>query len=270
MRVVVTGASGFIGANLIKTLSQDTQFEVIAVSRQKISTSSKINNYLVDDYQNSPDGDVLIHLAENPNIFKRIISDDDKLVTSLLRGRYDFSIYISSQLMYGDKSEFPHSPSEKVIPYNNYTTNKYNKESQFLSFGGLVVRLANVYGYDMDSSTVISEILSQIPGKGPINIKNESAIRDFIWIEDVGLGLASLLKKPTPGIFNLGTGIGTSIKNIALMCLKNSGDFSRHIVSDKGNSSTIVLDIEKTIKKFNWKPAVTISDGLSRLVRNKL
>ena len=63
MKVIVTGASGFLGDRVVKKLLI-RGIDVCAVARRPLKYS---NSVVVDNYLDTPKGDILIHLAENPD-----------------------------------------------------------------------------------------------------------------------------------------------------------------------------------------------------------
>ena len=110
-KVIVTGATGFIGTALCKRLEQDKEYSIIKITRAK-----NIQGYLrVNSYQDSPAGDILIHLAEDSDrarvnkvgdIYRQ---NTGKVIEELLRKKYNKIIYGSSSIVYGDKGTEPYS-----------------------------------------------------------------------------------------------------------------------------------------------------------------
>ena len=133
MKIIITGASGFIGGHLISKLSVIANTEIVPLTRRKIP-----NLIRVSDYRDAPEGDVLIHLAEDnnlENVVSRALSYEHNALSTLrtlLNKKYRRIIYASSSTLYGDKSVVPHGTGDKIFVKNPYTRIKSLSESAVL------------------------------------------------------------------------------------------------------------------------------------------
>ena len=274
MKIVITGASGFLGKHILNALTKKKNIEIIPVTRKNIP-----GWYQVNKYSDSPLGDILIHLAENNNrnevqtLGKSYEAQALNTLDKLLNKGYRKVVYVSSSMLYGDKISYKRNPNDACVINDIYTETKRFSELAVLNFQeNIVVRLGNVYGHGMSKNNVISAVLSQIPGKGALKIINSEPIRDFIWAEDAAEGISSLVFNNSnsikKSIFNIGTGIGTSILSLAELALDIAGESERPVInmSENNGSSSIILDISDTTLNFGWHPKVPLRDGLSRLL----
>ena len=268
--VVVTGASGFLGRAVVRALANRSGVRVQAVSRRPMA-----NTVQVDSYAATPGGDVLIFLAEEADRTKVAAlgavyeSSVIQTIKDLLGRSYARVIYASSTVLYGDASSRPHTPHDDVYVTDAYTRLKRTAELAVLeSSAGIVARLSNVYGPGMSPRNVISTILSQIPASGPLVVTDTAPVRDFLWVDDAAEAFAELATATTAhGIFNLATGVGTSIGETARLALEIAGDSDREIVATGcGRESAIIADAERMTRQYGWKARVGLRDGLAFLL----
>ena len=276
--IVIAGASGFIGSNILKQKDLFPYNLFIPVTRRDIPGFIKVENYA-----ESPNGDVLLYLAdENSNdlsIEKSRISLDQNLETlsKLIARGYSKIIYVSSSALYGDQNPNLNTITSPIVFETPYTYLKYHSELQVLQNpNGVVVRLSNVYGPGMSRNNVISTILSQIPGAGDLQIKSIRPVRDFIWVVDVVNALIKLanmdINSFTTRVFNISTGIGTSIGELAKTALRIAEESSRNIKESLHlqNNSYAVMDYSETKKVLDWTPQVNVESGLEMLFALKV
>lgn len=279
MKIVVTGASGFIGRHLIEHLSGIINTEIVPLTRREIPNIVRLSNYA-----DAPDGDVLIHLAEDnnlENVAKKGLSYEHEALSTLgmlLTKKYKRVIYPSSSTLYGDKSVTPHGVGDDIFVKNSYTRIKSLSESVVLENpNGIVVRLANVYGPLMSTNNVMSQILKQIPQQGNLEVRDVTPVRDFVWVQDVAegismLALMDLAEIGKPEIYNLGSGVGTSIGDLALLTLELAGQPERGVVSKNQArvASNIVLDYSETTNACGWTPQMSLRQGIASLLTSSL
>lgn len=268
MRVVVTGASGFLGSSIAKKL-YDSGVSCVFVSRKDM-----LGHLKVAQYADTPPGDVLIHLAEINNRARvnELSAEYEREVSRTLHAlsekSYKKVVYASSSVLYGGRGCTPRVESDPVSAIDSYTRVKLASEESVLSCRGVVARLANIYGPGMAAENVLSHILGQLDKDAPISLQDTSPVRDFIWVEDAAEAIIRMATQQAHGVFNVGTGIGTSIGELARMLLEEAKQPQRQIVSTQSvaDASRIVLNINKAKRDLHWQPSVFLSEGLRRLV----
>jgi nucleoside-diphosphate-sugar epimerase len=269
MRVVITGASGFIGRAALAHL-HDAGIQAIGVHRQPAAAAGDVT---VKNYAQSPGGDVLIHLAEIGDRSKvaqlgtRFVTEVQQRFRALLDGRYKHVIYVSSSLVYAP-SDTPLRVGDRVDTTEFYAAGKLACETMAIDAGGIVMRLSNLYGLGHTGESVINVILSQMPGQGPIVIRDAEPVRDFLSVTDAAAALAMAIKLRGSEILNIGTGVGTSIGGLARILLELNGTPERAVISTQrpGSPAKFVLDIAETTLKTGWAPKVELRQGLAGLL----
>ena len=273
------GGSGFIGTqfqSMIERQSNYNNSQIHMIPHRGSSEEIKIALEKLDALSNSNTTTSLLYLAENNEISKADKLSSDYIENNVKRLKFIISntrsklIYASSVAIYGDLSEIPHSPSEKLNINNTYSKSKFECEKLVLQAGGVVARLSNIYGPGMSKKNIISDILKQIKVEeiDSINIIDGSPIRDMIHISDVTSCLLSMTKIQKKGIYNIATGTSISMKDLAIMILKVANFEEYKLVELKHNKTTscISLDISNTKKTFAWSPSISLQDGLKELV----
>jgi len=268
-KVVITGASGFIGRALCERLEQMTDYLVIPVTR----SHDREGFYTVNSYDETPLGDILVHLGEDPdrarvnNIGVTYQQETGEVVEKLIKQGYKKMIYCSSSVVYGDRGIEPYRENGETYPVDVYSKAKIENENRVLNSGGVVVRLSNVIGTGMAANNVLSDILNQLPNSSPLFVRNGKPIRDFVWLENAVQALVLLIRESVSGVFNVGTGVATSIHDLADMALKITGQGDRSINSMILDSdySYNVINIEKMKRTLNWVPAVTLEHSIKNM-----
>jgi UDP-glucose 4-epimerase len=96
-------------------------------------------------------------------------------------------------------------------------------------------------------------------------------VRDYIHVSDVARGLADIALGETRGVFNLGTGTGTSVADLLGKLIRLRGQSGRTVISQvlaDSKPSTLILDSSKMRTSFGWRPIVALSDGLGKLLKD--
>ena len=278
-KIGLYGGSGFVGTQFQSMIEKQSNFnnsQINMIPHRGSSEEIKIALEKLDALSNSNTTTSILYLAENNEITEADKLSSDYIDNNVKRLKFILSntksklIYASSVAIYGDLSEIPHSPSDKLNIINTYSKSKFDCGKLVLQAGGVVARLSNIYGPGMSKKNIISDILKQIKvkGIGSINIIDGSPVRDMIHISDVTSCLLSMTKIQKKGIYNVATGTSISMKDLALMILKVANFEEYKLVELKHNKTTsrISLDISNTKKTFAWSPSISLQDGLKELV----
>lgn len=269
MKVVITGVSGFIGSSIYKKLIE-LNINVVGVSRKKID-----GYFFSEDYLSLPEGDVLIHLGESSdrgwvNSQDESFFENSKTLLNYIDSRtFDKVIYASSSAIYSDKKDCLKRECDLLNIHDTYSRIKLLAENTLNHSNNIVLRLSNVYGEGMSKNNVISDIISQLNKKESIKLNSLNPIRDFIYIDDVVRGFIAAINSQDGGLYNLGSGVGTSIKSLAKKILEIDNQKGREVISTRTSnfvSSNIRLDITHICNIMAWSPEVSLDIGLKKLL----
>ena len=305
-KVLVIGGAGFIGSHVVDELLETDVGEVIvydnffrgrrdnlreALKDERVSIFPHGGDILHSDIlSKAMEGvDGVVHLAalwllqchEYPrSAFDVNVRGTYNVIEAAIANGVERVVYSSSASVYGDAV---HLPMDEEHPYNNFTfygATKISGEHMFKSLGaryGLSwagLRYMNVYGPRQDYKgayiAVMMKILDRLDqGLPPVVYGDGSQQYDFIHVRDVArANVAALRSEATGENYNVGRGIGTSIREITEMLLKLSG--SELEVEYEPAGQTFVTNRIGTIEAaerdlgFRWK--IDLEEGLRSLI----
>lgn len=134
-----------------------------------------------------------------------------------------------------------------------------------------ILRLANVYGERQSpdgTQGAVAVFLGRVLAGRPIEIFGEGdLVRDYVHADDVGRALLSALEAVEPErIFNVGTGVGTSLVELAAAIGRVTG---RAVEIERRPARPVdvpanVLDASRLRRATGWKPEVDLEAGIRR------
>lgn len=305
-RILVIGGAGLVGSHLVDQLLQTDVKEVVIFDNFCRGRMDNLKEALKDPRCRifEDGGDILhldilnramqgidgvFHLAavwllqchEYPETaFDVNVRGTFNVITAAIKNKVERVVYSSSASVYGDAIE---TPITEDHPYNNFTfygATKIAGEHFFKSLGqryGLNwvgLRYMNVYGPRQDYQgayiAVMHKILDRIEkGERPLVYGDGSQCYDFIYVEDIAkANLLAMQADATGKNYNVGRGIGTSIKELTEMLLQLS-DSSLQIQYEPAGLTFVTnrIGCPKAAKedlKFEW--TVELKEGLQRLI----
>jgi len=284
MRIFVTGGAGFIGIHLCKKLA--TQHTVTVYDNFSNSNKEHFpaienvtiivgdildNSKLLDSMKNH---DIVIHLAaktdvidsvHNPdNTFQTNVQGTQNVIDSCKSNNVSKIIVTSSSAVYKNSNN---SVDESSItkPLSPYGQSKLDMEKITIQskINYAILRLFNVYG-NGQTTGVITNFEKNILENAPLTIfGNGTAIRDFIHIDDVINGMI-LSMESISGIYNIASGTGTSISDLAKLLIQLSEKNSEIIYKSARTGEIIysVANITKSQKELGFYPKISLNAGL--------
>ena len=298
MKYVVTGGAGFIGSNIVRLLlEQNHEVKVIDnLHSGKIENLADIKNEI--EFENVDirnfekmklslkNVDGVFHeaaLTSVPESFKKSQEYYDvnvlgtKNIFKIANKENIRVIFASSSSVYGDIKKTPIKENFNKNPNNPYGQTKLDSEylaKEYIKNKSKIIglRYFNVYGIGQNSSYagVITKFLENIKNKKLMIINGDgNQKRDFIHVKDIAkANLAAMESNVKKSFFNVGTGIATSINDLAKMMVELSNNENKisHGPELEGDIEISQANTEFTKKLINWNYKIDLNEGLLDLI----
>ena len=277
MKVIVTGANGFIGRHLVSSLKRT--HSVSALIRNKIYDHDKEVNWLSTDYSSDSllrllrGNDALIHLAAErsyggiTSICIENVSRDYRVFEAAKKAGVTHIIFASTRGVYGNQPA-PWTEATPPAPCSVYALSKLQSEATADYFSReeisiTTLRFAQVFGSGEFGSSVISTFLRNAFLGHPLVVSVKGIKREYIYVDDISSAIAKVLDSPVNGIFNLGSGEALHIEEIASNILYAFGrhempEFTKEI---RETYEFSLMNSEKFMRHFNWQPTYTFAQA---------
>ena len=304
----VIGASGYIGSKLINKLT-DSGYNVIRSSRRDTITNGDSEFVMaeldsLDFWLNIVEkSDVIIHLAGNTSI--NVANDNPALdlnssvvpiyrlieACKILRKRPRV-VFASTVTAYGFTDNLPVSEATAENPESFYDLHKFFVERQLVLAtklnicDGVSLRLANVYGPSSANSSandrgILNKIIGLALAGDIVSLYGGgNYIRDYIYIDDVvdAFILASISSKSAGEVFNVGSGVGTSVRDAFNAVTQEVYRQTNKIIemkdvpwpenSPKIDMRNFTASIKKAHTCLGWSPKVSLQTGIATTVKS--
>ena len=297
-KVLVTGAHGFVGHSVINELSKYDCKEILYPTKRECDLTKESDvKYLFKDFNPN----IVIHLAgkvggiganksaKGEFFYNNImmgtllfensrINGVDKLVALAAGCGYPKQLQNAlkeSDFWDGlpDENSIGYSMAKKMLIIQSWTyREQYN-------FNSSVLLPANLYGphdnYDLETCHVVPALVRKFV-EAIDNNQKEVVIwgsglpsREFLYVDDTAKAILEVAEKfNESGPLNLGTGVETSIKDLASMIKKLTG-FNGHITWDKSKPDGQIrkyYDMSLFKEKLGYIPNISLEDGLKKTI----
>ncbi|MBA3332026.1 MAG: NAD-dependent epimerase/dehydratase family protein [Actinobacteria bacterium] len=291
MRAVVTGGAGFIGSHVVEALvARGDEVHVVdslaTGRRENVPAEATLHER---DIREPLDGlfaelapEACFHLAAQADVrvsVERPDFDADVNVIGTLRvleaaRASDTPIVFSSTggAIYGE-CERPALEEDPRRPLAPYGTSKLAGEEYLATYNRLhgarhvSLRFGNVYGPRQDphgEAGVVSIFLSRLRDGEPARIFGDgSQTRDYVYVGDVARASLAALAVGG-GVFNVGTGIETSVVDLYEACQEAAGRRAEAVLAPArlGELQRSVLDPALARERLGWQPQSGLAEGL--------
>ena len=294
MNITVFGGCGFIGSHLVdELLTQGHQIRVFDRSYELFRPPLDKVEYVLGDFGNRglvssavKDVDIVYHLISTT--VPKTSNDDPAfdvssnvietlyLLEACVKKKVQKVVFISSGgTVYGVPDNVPVNEEGQTNPICSYGISKLAIEKYLFLFHTLygldftIIRPSNPYGPRQNPKNIqgaVSVFLGNVLEKLPITIWGDGSVsRDFLFIHDLVEGvIKATFTKSEHRIFNLGSGMGTSLTSLVTMIREATRSDIEVIyeVSRSFDVPELVLDTERASNELAWSPKTTMLDGL--------
>lgn len=289
MKILVTGANGFLGINLVKQLVSSGH-HVIALSRNKINFSHPVlKNILIDLNQLNhltidEDIDAVFHTAARINFDSSwesiaTITNDNIMVSYylaqfMIRHRIKNLILSSSCSVYQENYDKHIWTDENSVlrPQNLYAVSKLTgewmlaNELQGFVDNYIVLRYSSIYGPGQNPATILPIFIQKAGLQEPINIFGSGKrVQDYVYIDDVVKANMNCLNKKLPfySIMNIGSGEPVSDAQLAAVIAEtwNSRSEIKTLCQNIASETILNYNIKMANNHIGYKP-LNIQQGL--------
>jgi nucleoside-diphosphate-sugar epimerase len=302
-RVLVTGASGFIGSALVRRLLAE-KADVYAICR---SISTVKNPRLLDNWDNitifegnlqdyhsikacidSVEPEKIYHLGAYTHVgrsFDHVIENLDtntvgtvNLLKSLENIDFDSLVYISSSEVYGPSNKVPFREDMQAHPVSPYSISKYAGElfckmsNDAFNYPVTILRLFTAYGPFQSPNRLIPEVISSCLLKKDFKMTSGKQTREFNYVDDLVNGIikASLTRRARGETINLGNGEDFPILEITKKIISMIGNPIKPIVGALEYRPIeiwrMVADNTKARNILKWRPQYSLDEGLKKTI----
>lgn len=298
MKCIVTGGAGFIGSHLIDLLIAENH-EVVVLDNYSTGRKENLEHVsgrikLVECELSKPgewikefDGvDWVFHLASLADIVPSIQNPESYFHANVTATFYILQacrhanikrfVYTASSSCYGIPDIYPTPETSEIQPQYPYALAKRLGEelvihwSQVYKIPAISLRFFNVYGPRSRTSgtygAVFGVFLAQKLAGEPYTVVGDgNQTRDFTYVTDIAQALLFAIKSDKSGeIYNVGSGATISVNRIVEIL----GGEKIHIPKRPGEPDSTFADISKITNDLDWKPKVSIEEGVAAVMEN--
>ena len=299
MNILILGGAGFIGTNLALSLSKNNNQNHITLVDQSLEffhpDLKKLSNcsFAESDFKETTD---FSHLVENQDTVYHLVSTNipsnsgvniseelkaniivtSKLLDACVSNHVKKVIFISSGgTVYGKQLNCPLQEDLPTYPINSYGLQKITIEKLLYMYNYMysldyrVIRLANPYGpYQRPNGKLgaVTTFTYKALKNEPIELYGDgNVVRDFIYIQDAIHAIITIAEgEDYHKVFNVGSGKGTSIKELLLLIEKtlNTQLTIHHHEGRKSDVPVNYLDIRRYESRYGKLNHHSLEEGI--------
>lgn len=279
-KIGLIGGSGFVGSSF-KDMYKD-KFELVDISRK----ANVIKDYSEKALENALYGcDSVVILAakkvnQSEKQSKELYDDNVTVVKNTLSVCSKLGIknivFTSTRCVYANNQSTPISEDGIIKPINYYGISKRTAEELCEYYNNnsdmniKILRLAQIIGKDKNGYMVDKFIESALKGNSLTVYGKSVGKRDYIYIKDVCRAIyLSLQKFDKSGIYNIGSGVGTSSEELAKAVINATGSESEiAVIPDKPEDTSVTyLNVSKAKSELRFSCEYTLQEAINDLIK---
>jgi len=298
--VLITGGCGFIGSEMVKQLSaigaNVTIIDNLSSGKEKyIEGLPNVNLITADVLDNDAlkkavkDKEYIINNVAMPfipdsyNVPKKFFDINvnatiNLAIEAIKEKKVKRFTHISSSEIYGTARTVPMDENHITSPQSTYAVSKLAGERVVFTMHkehnlpAIIIRPFNSFGPNITQPYIIPEIITQIMNGDVVKLGNLNAKRDLTYVADTAKGIIlSLVKEGIVGeVINVGSQKAYSIRELVGLI---SEIMNKRVSIEVDQArfrpfdvDTLVCNYERANKLLNWKPEISIREGLKETI----
>jgi dTDP-glucose 4,6-dehydratase len=300
-KILVTGASGFLGRNLLDYLYNNTDHKIYALSRSLIEESYMSNRFtsisqdLAKPLEDSmkdvlSDIEYIIHLAGSSDVKRSIENPIETFNNNVLAttNLLDFTskhipnlrkfIFFSTAEVFGPSIENEKFKEDSPkSPQSPYAFTKYAAEqmcrmySRVYQIPLIITYTMNVYGKDQSKHKFIPKIISKISNDEAVTLHANPSPdkRNYLHVDDVSSALGFIIANAPAGEdYNIVSDVETDNLEIAKIVSNSLGVKLKFELKSSTTHHTRSILCNSKLKTLGWYPKVPLHSGLRRYIHD--
>lgn len=291
-KIVVTGASGFLGSHLISCLRDLGEYTVYALSSRPEDLKTRIGGSNIEflfkdaiEESQAPEfltEAVVVNCAYPRNTEGTAVADGLKYILSVFTLAVENGakgiINISSQSVYSSQRTEPATEETALCLESPYAVGKYATELMLesacknSSTAYTNVRMASLIGPEFHQR-IINRLVKTAIETGQINVAESSQLFGFLDVEDAVYGLSSMLNFESQHwnkVYNLGRHDAYTLKDISEIIAEEFKDiYNRTIVINYQQEQKIMssaVNADLFMNTFNYRPHISLKESIRRIM----
>ncbi|MDP7023435.1 MAG: NAD(P)-dependent oxidoreductase [Kiritimatiellia bacterium] len=284
MRVLITGATGFVGRwTVAACLEREHEVGALVLPDDPVTLSEEVA--LFRGTLEQPPWEAIDAFAPDVCIHSAWVTTPGKYMTSPLNVSFEawtrsFLVHImkrSVQRVVGVGSCLEYAMSEEAdqarAPYvqcKKRVRTFLESEAEAHGVEWVWARIFFPFGEGEPPGKLLRSIVETLLRGERFPVYCPDAVRDYIAVQDVGWALAMLTDSPTSGDMDVGSGRPITVKELAL-CIAEVLGMNPMDVFEWGNrSDSLQLPTAnpERISEAGWAPRISIHEGIRRLIRS--